>query len=99
MGTEPIDENPSNEAFVLSLLEGYAADEAEGMETKTAPTRYTSEARISPRSIERSYPRIEPRRGASPERPNRSPWSAVSCTSVPHLEYYSDASPSPRAAS
>jgi hypothetical protein len=37
MGTEPIDENLSNEAFVLSLLEGYAADETKGMETKTAP--------------------------------------------------------------
>jgi hypothetical protein len=27
-GAEPMDEDPSNEAFVLSLLEGYGEDEA-----------------------------------------------------------------------
>jgi hypothetical protein len=32
-----MDEDPSNEAFVLSLLEGYGADEAEAMETEPAP--------------------------------------------------------------
>jgi hypothetical protein len=34
-----LDEDPSNEAFVLSLLEGYGADEAEAkaMETEEAP--------------------------------------------------------------
>jgi hypothetical protein len=32
-----MDENPSNEAFVLSLLEGYGVDEAEAMDTETAP--------------------------------------------------------------
>jgi hypothetical protein len=32
-----MDEDPSNEAFVLSLLEGYSADEAEAMETEPAP--------------------------------------------------------------
>jgi hypothetical protein len=36
-GAEPMDENPSNEAFVLSLLEGYDADEAEAMDTEIAP--------------------------------------------------------------
>jgi hypothetical protein len=36
-GTEPMDEDPSNEAFVLSLLEGYDADEAEAMDTEPAP--------------------------------------------------------------
>jgi ribonuclease HI len=36
-GAEPIDEDPSNEAFVLSLLEGYGADEAEAIETKPTP--------------------------------------------------------------
>jgi hypothetical protein len=36
-GTEAIDEDPSNEAYVLSLLEGYDVDEAEAMETKPAP--------------------------------------------------------------
>jgi hypothetical protein len=33
-GAEPMDEDPSNEAFVLSLLEGYGADEAEAMDTE-----------------------------------------------------------------
>jgi hypothetical protein len=32
-----MDEDPSNEAFVLSLLEGYGADEAEAMGTEPAP--------------------------------------------------------------
>jgi hypothetical protein len=32
-----MDEYPSNEAFVLSLLEGYGADEAEAMETEPTP--------------------------------------------------------------
>jgi hypothetical protein len=32
-----MDEEPSNEAFVLSLLEEYGADEAEAMETEPAP--------------------------------------------------------------
>jgi hypothetical protein len=35
-GAEPMDEDPSNEAFVLSLLEGYDADEAEAMDTEPA---------------------------------------------------------------
>jgi ribonuclease HI len=34
---EPMDEDPSNEAFVLSLLEGYDADEAEAMDIELAP--------------------------------------------------------------
>jgi hypothetical protein len=37
-GAEPMDEDPSNEAYVLPLLEGYGADEAEAMDTETAPT-------------------------------------------------------------
>jgi hypothetical protein len=32
-----MDEDPSNEAFVLSLLEGYGADEAEAIDTEPAP--------------------------------------------------------------
>jgi hypothetical protein len=36
-GVEPMDEDPSNEAFVLSLLEGYGADEAEAMDTEPVP--------------------------------------------------------------
>jgi hypothetical protein len=36
-GAEPMDEDPSNEAFMLSLLEGYGMDEAEATETEPAP--------------------------------------------------------------
>jgi hypothetical protein len=36
-GAEPMDEYPSNEAYVLSLLEGYGADEAEAMDVEPAP--------------------------------------------------------------
>jgi transposase InsO family protein len=36
-GAEPMDEDPSNEAYVLSLLERYGADEAEAMETEPVP--------------------------------------------------------------
>jgi hypothetical protein len=32
-----MDKDPSNEAYVLFLLEGYGADEAEAMDTKPAP--------------------------------------------------------------
>jgi hypothetical protein len=32
-----MDEDPSNEAYVLSLLEGYGADEAEAMDAEPAP--------------------------------------------------------------
>jgi hypothetical protein len=32
-----MDEDPSNEAFLLSLLEGYGADEAEAMDTELVP--------------------------------------------------------------
>jgi ribonuclease HI len=36
-GAEPMDENPSNEAYVLSLLEWYDADEAEAMDIEPTP--------------------------------------------------------------
>jgi hypothetical protein len=32
-----MDEDPSNEAYVLSLLEGYVADEVEAMDIEPAP--------------------------------------------------------------
>jgi hypothetical protein len=38
IGAEPMDEDPSNEAYVLALLEGYGADEAEAMETEPVPS-------------------------------------------------------------
>jgi hypothetical protein len=34
---EPMDKDPSNEAFVLALLEGYGADEVEAMGTEPVP--------------------------------------------------------------
>jgi hypothetical protein len=37
-GAEPMDEDPSNEAYVLSLLEGYGADEANAMDTEPVPS-------------------------------------------------------------
>jgi hypothetical protein len=37
-GPEPMDEDPSNEAYVLPLLEGYGANEAEAMDTEPAPS-------------------------------------------------------------
>jgi hypothetical protein len=37
-GAEPMDEDPPNEAYVLSLLKGYGADEAEDMETEPVPS-------------------------------------------------------------
>jgi ribonuclease HI len=37
-GAEPMDEDPSNEAYVLSLLEGYGAGEAEVMDIEPAPS-------------------------------------------------------------
>jgi ribonuclease HI len=36
-GVEPMDEEPSNEAFVLSLLEGYGAGEVKAMDTEPVP--------------------------------------------------------------
>jgi hypothetical protein len=38
-GAEPMDEDPSNEVYVLSLLEGYGASEAEVMDVELAPIR------------------------------------------------------------
>jgi hypothetical protein len=37
-GAEPMDEDPSNEAYVLSLLEGYGAGKAEAMDVEQAPS-------------------------------------------------------------
>jgi ribonuclease HI len=38
VGAGPMDEDPSNEAYVLSLLEGYGASEAEVMDVELAPS-------------------------------------------------------------
>jgi ribonuclease HI len=37
-GAEPMDEDPSNEMFVLSLLEGYDVDDAEAMDVEPVPS-------------------------------------------------------------
>jgi hypothetical protein len=37
-GAEPMDEDPSSEAYVLSLLEGYGAGEADVMDVESAPS-------------------------------------------------------------
>jgi ribonuclease HI len=37
-GAEPINEDPSNEVYVLSLLQGYGTDEAEAMDTEPVPS-------------------------------------------------------------
>jgi ribonuclease HI len=37
-GAEPMDKDPSNDAYMLSLLEGYGADEAEAMDTELVPS-------------------------------------------------------------
>jgi hypothetical protein len=42
-----MDEDPSNEAFVLSMLEGYGAHEAEAMDTEPAPAWRTGETSTS----------------------------------------------------
>jgi hypothetical protein len=38
-GVEPMEEDPSNEAYVLFLLEGYGTYEADVMEIEPAPVR------------------------------------------------------------
>jgi hypothetical protein len=37
-GAEPMDEDPSNEAYMISLLEGYGAGKAEVMDVELAPS-------------------------------------------------------------
>jgi hypothetical protein len=99
-GAEPMDEDPSNEAFALSLLEGYGTDEAEAMDTKPAPPAWrTGETSTSLGWIEGSFLRIDPRPDASPGWPDHSPSFTVSCTSAPHQASCSGAYPSPRGAS
>jgi ribonuclease HI len=73
-GVETMDENPFNEVFVLSLLEGYDTDEAEAMETEPpSPARRIGGPSTSHGSIEGNSPRIGPRLDASPGKPSHSP--------------------------
>jgi hypothetical protein len=82
-GAEPMDEDPSNEAYVLSLLEGYDASEAEAMDVEPAPAGRTGATNTSPGWTEGNSPRTGPRPGASPGWPNPSPSSTASCTRAP----------------
>jgi hypothetical protein len=90
-GTELMDEDPSNEAYVLSLLEGYGAYEADVMDVEPAP--------VKAGWLEGNSPRTGPRPGASPGWPSLSPLSTASCTSAPPQASCSGACPSPRGAS
>jgi hypothetical protein len=74
-----MDEDPSNETFVLSLLEGCAADGVENMETEPAPARRICGPNTSPGSIEGTSPQIGSRLGASPGKPSRPLWSTACC--------------------
>jgi ribonuclease HI len=98
-GAEPMDEDPSNEAYVLSLLEGYGASEAESWTSSRPPAGWTGVRNTSPGWAEGNSTRTGPRPGASPGWPNLSPLSTASCTSAPPQVSCSDACPSPRGAS
>jgi ribonuclease HI len=98
-GAEPMDEDPSNEAYVLSLLEGYGASEAEVMNVEPAPSGVDGATNTSLGWTEGNSPRTGPRPGASSGWPNPSPSSTASCTSAPPQASCSDACPSPRGAS
>jgi hypothetical protein len=99
-GAEPMDENPSNEAFVLSLLRWLRRGRGRGHGHRASPPeRRTGEPSTSPGWIEGSFPRIDPRPDASPGWPNRSPSLTASCTSAPRQASCSGACPPPRGAS
>jgi hypothetical protein len=99
MGAKPIDEDPSNEAFVLSLLEGYGADEVEAMGTDPVPRAEDWRDKYIAWMIEGSFPQTELRPDASPGWPSRSPSSTASCTSAPRQASCSGAYPFLRGAS
>jgi hypothetical protein len=52
-----MDEDPSNEAFVLSLLEGYGVDEAEAMEIVPPPAQRIGGPNTSLGLIKGNFPR------------------------------------------
>jgi hypothetical protein len=98
-GAEPMDDDPSNEAYVLSLLEGYGAGEAEIMDVEPTPVGWTGATSTSPGWTEGNSPRTDPRPGASPGSPSLLPSSTASCTSALPPASCSDACPPPRGAS
>jgi hypothetical protein len=91
-----MDEDPSNEAFVLSLLEGYGADEAEAMDSEPVPHAEDWGTNTLPRLIRGSYPRTDQSPDALPGWSSHSPSSMVSCTSASRQASCSGACPSLR---
>jgi hypothetical protein len=98
-GAEPMDEDPSNEAYVLSLLEGYGASEAEVMDVEPAPIRADWRDKYIAWMDRGELPsdRSEARHIARMANP--SPSSTASCTSAPPPASCNDACPSPRGVS
>jgi ribonuclease HI len=96
---EPMDEDPSNEAYVLTLLEGYGTDETEAMETEPAPSTGDWWDKYITWMDRGELPRTDPRPDGLPRWPNRSTSSAARCTSTPCQVSCSDASSSLRGAS
>jgi hypothetical protein len=96
-----MDEDPSNEAFVLSLLEGYGAAEAEAeaMDTEPDPRAEDWRDKYIAWMDRGELPRTDPRPNASPGWPSRSPSSTASCTSAPRRASCSDMCPSLRGVS
>jgi hypothetical protein len=93
-----MDEDPSNEAYVLSLLEGYGASEAEVMDVESAPSRADWRDKYIAWMDRGELPadRSEARRIAKMAKYLTS--STASYTSVPPPASCSDACPSPRGA-
>jgi hypothetical protein len=98
-GAEPMDEDPSNEAYVLFLLEGYGAYEADVMDVEPAPVKADWRDKYVAWMARGELPRTGPRPGASPGWPSPSPSKTASCTSAPPPASYSGACPFPRGAS
>jgi hypothetical protein len=98
-GAEPLDEDPSNEAFILSLLEGYGADEAEAMDTEPVSRAEDWRDKYIACMDRGELPsdRSEARRIA--RWPSHLPSLTASCTSAPRRAVCSDACPSLRGAS
>jgi hypothetical protein len=98
-GAEPMDEDPSNKAYVLSLLEGYGAYEAEAMDTEPAPNEGDWRDKYIAWMDRGELPsnRSEARRIARMARHSLS--STASCTSASRPASCNDAYPFLRGAS
>jgi ribonuclease HI len=98
-GAEPMDEDPSNKAFVLSLLEGYDANEAEAMDVEPAPSKVDWRDKYIAWMDRGELPSDRSEAGVFPEWPNPSPSSTASCTSAPLPASCNDVCLSPKGAS